>query len=112
MKRDLEHRAAFEQFGETHVRVLAQQNDRVGKEAVAWLQEQEVLRQDAYAKIRDAREEKTLALAKEANEIARHSADSTRKSAVAVARSVKISVVALLVAIASAVATWIAASGK
>jgi len=45
-KRDLSHRAAFESQGETYVRLLAQQNDDVGRQAVAWLGEQQSLREE------------------------------------------------------------------
>lgn len=70
MARDISHRAAFESHGETYVRVLAQQDDDVGRQAVAWLGEKQSLREDAAASKRDAREEETLAIAKEANRIA------------------------------------------
>ncbi|MDH0852319.1 hypothetical protein N5D66_30680 [Delftia tsuruhatensis] len=71
--RDLKHRAAFEQQGETYVRMLAEQTDYVGKEARAWLGEQQVKREEEAAKLRDAREEETLRLARAANEIAARS---------------------------------------
>lgn len=67
---DLKNRAYFEEQGETHVRVLAEQAGQMGKEAKAWLSEQQVLREEAAAKLRDAREEETLRLARTANEIA------------------------------------------
>lgn len=66
MASDLSHRAAFEKKGETAVRVLAQQNDDVGRQAVAWLAEQQALRDEAAASRRDAREEETLAIARSA----------------------------------------------
>lgn len=78
--RELSHRAAFEQHGETYVRMLAEQSDSVGKEARAWLGEQQALRGEAAAKLRDEREEKTLRLAETANEIAARSAASAEKS--------------------------------
>lgn len=71
--RDLKHRAAFEQHGETYVRILAEQTDYVGKEARAWLGEQQAKREEDAAKLRDAREEETLRLARAANEIAARS---------------------------------------
>ena len=64
MVRDLEHRAAFEQQGETYVRVFAQRDDHVGREAKAWLGEKQVEREEAAAAQRDAREKETLAIAK------------------------------------------------
>jgi hypothetical protein len=70
MAREILHRPAFESHGETYVRVLAQQDDEVGRNAVAWLGEQQALRDEASASKRDAREEETLAIAKEANRIA------------------------------------------
>lgn len=70
MARDISHRAAFELHGETYTRVLAQRDDDVGKEATAWLAEQQALRDEAASAKRDAREEETLSIAKEANRIA------------------------------------------
>lgn len=71
MPRELIHRAAFESQGETYVRILAQQGGDIGAEAVAWLAEQQALREEAAAIKRDAREEETLAVAREANGIAK-----------------------------------------
>lgn len=90
MARDIEHRAAFESHGETYVRVLAQQGGDIGAQASAWLAEQQALRDEAATSKRDAREEETLAIAKEANDIAR----SNRHIAIAAA----------VIAIASAIA--------
>jgi hypothetical protein len=64
--RDLKHRAAFESHGEVYVRKLSLQLDEVGREALAWLGEQQSLRDEAEAAKRDAREEETLAIAREA----------------------------------------------
>lgn len=71
-KRDLNHRQAFEDQGETYVRKLAEQHkgQEIGHEASAWLGEQEALREDAASLKRDAREEETLEIAKEANRFA------------------------------------------
>jgi hypothetical protein len=66
MARDLVHRAAFEQMGETAARAFAERGGSDAAEAVAWLAEQEALRADAAASKRDAREEETLSIAKEA----------------------------------------------
>lgn len=71
--RDLSHRAAFEQHGETYVRLLAEKEDNVGQEARAYLYEKQVLREQLAAKTRDAREEETLRLARQANRLARTS---------------------------------------
>ncbi len=60
MARDISHRAAFESHGETYVRVLAQKDDEVGRQAIAWLAEQQSLRDEAASAKRDAREEETL----------------------------------------------------
>ena len=65
-KRDITHRAAFETFGETYVRVQAQQGGEIGAEANAWLAEQQQLRDADAAAKRDAREEKTLSIAEKA----------------------------------------------
>ena len=70
--RDLSHRFTFEAQNETYVRLLAERDDQVGKEARAFLYEKQIEREEAAAKIRDAREEQTLALAKEANIHADH----------------------------------------
>jgi len=67
MPKDLLHRSAFESQGETYVRKLAQeQGNEVGAEARAWLGEQQALRDAASADKRDAREEETLRIAKDA----------------------------------------------
>ncbi len=71
--RDLKHRAYFEAQGETHVRLLAEQAGQMGKEAKAWLGERQAKREEDAAKLRDAREEETLRLARTANEIAARS---------------------------------------
>ncbi len=70
MVREISHRAAFESHGETYTRVLAQQNDDVGRQAIAWLAEQQSIRDAESSAKRDAREEETLLIAKEANRIA------------------------------------------
>lgn len=67
MARDISHRAAFESHGETYVRVLAQQDSEVGREAAAWLAEQQALRDKAASAKRDAREEETLSIARKAS---------------------------------------------
>ena len=67
MARDISHRAAFESHGETYVRVLAQQDDEIGRQAVAWLAEQQSLRDEAASAKRDAREEETLSIARKAS---------------------------------------------
>ena len=71
MVRDISHRAAFESHGETYVRVLAQGGDSIAREAVAWLAEQQALRDTAAAAKRDAREEETLSIARQARSEAR-----------------------------------------
>jgi len=105
MTRDLSHRSAFEQHGETYVRLLAQRGDDVGREAVAWLAEQQVLRDEAAAKLRDAREEATLLLVKEANAIAERSAAAAEKATALAERSVKAARHSVIVAIVSAIVT-------
>ena len=67
MAHDISHRAAFESQGETYVRVLAQKDSDVGREATAWLAEQQSLRDEAVASKRDAREEETLSIARKAS---------------------------------------------
>lgn len=89
MVRDISHRAAFESHGETYTRVLAEQNDNVGAEARAWLFEKQLLRDDAAAAKRDAREEETLAIAKHARVIAIVSAIAAIIAAVATIIGIK-----------------------
>lgn len=70
-KRDIPHREAFEGFGESHVRFLAEsRTDEVGPAARAWLAEQQSKREEEASARRDAREEETLRIAKRANIIA------------------------------------------
>lgn len=92
MSRDLVHRAAFESHGETYTRLLAEQGGEVAAEAKAWLAEQQVLRDAAAADKRDAREEETLRIAKEAlasandaNRITSEHLEAARASAAAAA---------------------------
>ncbi len=92
MPGDLLHRAAFESHGETSTRLLAEQGGEVGAEAKAWLAEQQVLRDSASADERDAREEETLRMAREAlstaieaNRIASEDLAAARASAAAAA---------------------------
>lgn len=66
MVKDLRHRAAFESMGETMVRVRAQQDDEVGREARALLEERQAARDAESAAKRDAREEETLSIARKA----------------------------------------------
>jgi hypothetical protein len=70
MPKDLLHRAAFEQKGETVVRTMVSKGGGIGAEAAAWLAEQEAIRAAESLEKRDAREERTLAAAEEANAIA------------------------------------------
>lgn len=72
MVRDLKHRAAFEQHGETYVKLLSERDDDVGHEARAYLYEKQTERETEASKSRDAREEQTLALVQEANTHAAH----------------------------------------
>lgn len=90
MPRDLIHRSAFESHGEAYTRLLAEQGGDVGAEAKAWLAEQQVQRDAASADKRDAREEETLRIAKEAissakeaNRIASEDLEAARASAAA-----------------------------
>ena len=90
MSKDLVHRSAFEAQGETYVRKLALQGGEVGVEAAAWLAEQQALRETSSADKRDAREEETLRIAKEAlssakeaNRIASEDLEAARASAAA-----------------------------
>jgi hypothetical protein len=71
-KRDISHRQIFEEQGETWVRhLLHSTSDQDTKaQASAWLAEKQAeLDLETFSK-RDAREEKTLALASRANRIA------------------------------------------
>jgi hypothetical protein len=106
MSRDISHRAAFESHGETYTRVLAQQGGEVGAEAIAWLAEKQALRDAASADKRDAREEETLSIAKEANRIA----SEARTAAFEQARWAKCA--AIIAAIAAIIAAAAAIFGK
>lgn len=92
MVRELRHRAAFEAHGDTYVRVLAQQDSEVGREAAAYLAEKQAARDDEAARLRDAREEETLQLAREANAIAARSARIARAAAWVAGLSAAVSV--------------------
>ena len=105
MVRDLSHRAAFEQHGETYVRVLAQKEDSIGREAIAWLGEQQSMRDTEAAKLRDSREEETIRLARQANEIAARSAQSAEKSMKTARISLVIALISALIAGASLILT-------
>jgi hypothetical protein len=110
MPRELVHRKAFESRGETQVRVLAQQGGEIGAEAVAWLAEQQALRDAAAADKRDAREEETLrianealASAKEANRIASSASAAAERQAKAAERQARWAMYAAAIAIVAAV---------
>ena len=118
MARDLSHRAAFEEQGETYVRVLAARTDQIGREAHAWLGEQQVKREEIAAQLRDSREEETLKLAKHANEIAERSAAAAEAANAVSAQSMKtakisvaVSVVSVIVAIAAIFVSWRISNG-
>lgn len=65
------HKPVFEKLGESQVRLqFASQTDDVGREARAWLHELQINRDLEASAKRDAREEETLSIAKEANRIA------------------------------------------
>ena len=92
MPRDIEHRAAFESHGETYVRMLASKGGDIGAQADAWLAEQQLARYESAAAKRDAREERTLAIAsdalsiaKDANRIALEDLEAARSSAASAA---------------------------
>ena len=95
MARELRHRAALEAHGETYVRVLAQQDSEVGREAVAYLAELQAESDAAAARLRDAREEEALRLALQANAIATKSVQMAIASALIAAVSAAISVAVL-----------------
>lgn len=83
-------------MGETHARVLAQQGDSIAAEASAWLAERQSLRDEVAAAKRDEREERTLAIASEANTIASSALSSSRLAN-------KIAITAAVFATASAI---------
>jgi len=109
MPRDIGHRSAFESHGETYVRMLASKGGDIGAQAEAWLGEQQALRDEAAAAKRDAREEETLSIArealasaKEANRIARDSEAAARLQARWAMWAAIIATVAAIVAISAA----------
>lgn len=87
--RDIPHREAFEKFRVAHVRFLAEsRTDEVGPAARAWLSELRDDREAEATSIRDAREERTLAISeralsisKEANRIAEKDLAEAREQA-------------------------------
>lgn len=110
MPRELVHRKAFESRGETQVRVLAQQGGEIGAEAVAWLAEQQALRDAASADKRDARKEETLrianealASAKEANRIASSASAAAERQAKAAERQARWAKMAAIIATTAAI---------
>lgn len=69
--RPLPHRDVFEKHGETGTRFLfAGKPGEIGRSADAWLAEMQAQRDAECSTRRDAREEETLSIAKEANRIA------------------------------------------
>jgi hypothetical protein len=105
MVKELSYRAVFEQEGETYTRITARRSDDIGHQAAAWLDEQQVLREEAASKLRDARELETLQLAREANAIAERSMKAARISAAIAAVSVGVAIVAVVL-------SWVAMAGK
>jgi hypothetical protein len=113
MPKDLVHRSAFESQGETYVRKLAQDSGtEVGREAAAWLAEQQSLRDGEAASKRDSREEETLsiskrsaAIAEEALSIAKDSAASASRAAAAAETQARWAKWAAIIATVAAIAT-------
>ena len=63
----LPHRDVFEKLGETQTRFeFAGRVDEVGRAANAWLAELQAAREEDATRKRDAREEETLSIAREA----------------------------------------------
>ena len=73
-KRDLSHRATFEEQGETWVRhLLHSTDDRDNKsQASAWLEERRIEREEAASSKRDAREEETFLSPKKLTQLLVH----------------------------------------
>lgn len=66
-RKPLPHRDVFEKHGETGTRFnFAGKEGDVGRAADAWLAEQQAIREEAAAAIRDAREEETLSISRKA----------------------------------------------
>jgi len=97
MSRDIEHRTAFESHGETYTRMLAAKGGDIGAQASAWLAEQQALRDEAAASKRDAREEETLRIARDALAEAASANDIARSNR-------NIAIAAAVIAVASAIA--------
>lgn len=84
-EKDFPYYNEFEKQGEDYVRQtftsFPDRNDSVARSARSWLEMKRVEREVAAASKRDAREEETLAIAKEANSIARSQATSASRAA-------------------------------
>jgi hypothetical protein len=76
-------RAEFEKLGKSYARMCAARGGDAGFEASAWLAEQQELFEMECAAKRDAREEETLAIAKEANRHALVSNTIARRAVIA-----------------------------
>jgi hypothetical protein len=104
MPKDLSHRSAFEQKGETVVRTLVAKGGTIGAEASAWLEEQKLLR-DAEAEFkRDEREQEIFSIAKEANSLALQANEIAREQSKAAWRAARYAMYAAIIAATAAIA--------
>ena len=102
-----DHISVFEKLGESQVHLqFIDRTDDVGREARSWLHELQLQRDlDASAK-RDAREEATLSIAKEANRLASEANAIARLESASASRSARY---AMYAAVIAAIGTIIAA---
>ena len=102
--RDIQHRAAFESQNEAYDRLLAEKDDDIGRNARAWLAEQQSLLDEEAALKRDAREERTLEIANDANSLALEANSIARIEAAAASRSARYAMYAAIIAAIGAIA--------
>lgn len=97
----LPHRETFEARGETQVRFeYWDRTDESGKAARSWLAEKQIERETEASSRRDAREERTLAIAEDANRIASSALlSSKRANTIAIAAIISAAIAAVIATI-------------
>jgi hypothetical protein len=107
-ERDLSQRQTFEKYGETwvHHLMLTTDNRDDKAQASSWLEEKRIEREVEASSKRDAREEETLAIAKEANLLASEANSFARLQAVAASRSARYAMYAAAIAATVAIAGY------
>jgi hypothetical protein len=97
----------FEKQGEDYVRqTFSEREDEVGRSARPWLEMKRVEREVEASSKRDAREEETLSIAKEANRLASEANSFARLQAAAASRSARYAMYAAAIAATVAIAGY------